>query len=704
VRHVLALVLLLPTTAAGAGPPPSNVERVVTVAGGGLGDGGPATSACLGLLGAIAVDRAGNVYLTDINHKVIRRFEPGTGTLATVAGTGRDPKGAESGPALSVPIATASIAFDPDGNLVFTQRNVVRQLDPASSSIRTIAGNGGTVWHGGVIAEGGPARTTPLGLLTGVAVSQSGEVFLGDPDRSQVLRIDREGRLTAYARLLANLIASKGEACSSVFDVAVAPSGEVYFDDQCHSMIFRISSGVPIHVAGINRRNPPSQGGVGGRANWRQGEGGPARDATLDVPMQLAFDGLGNLYFGEGHGTLRKVDRGGRISTVWGPDLSRYPVSGVAVTRDGDVVFACDEKVDIGRLYRWSSREGTVTLLAGSGLKHCCGDGAPGPSAVLYGPVGVAVTPNSDVIIADHGNHRVRRLDARTSKIATIAGGGEYELPGAYHNPWRVRPPVPPGRIPATKFEVPDPVSVAVDRDGNVLFALSHGPIFRIDASDGALTTVGKPKPDQKGNYAFAYFDGIGGIACGPRGETVIAAMNRIWRIAPDGQVGAVAGTDRSGFFGDGGPARLADLSNPSWPVVDGVGRIFFVDTFNHRIRMIAEGGTISTVAGNGEEWVSGPGDALREAVGSPSGLTVAADGEGLLYVCATAIWRLDPKARTLSIVAGGEGPNYPPPPDGPLAAGRSIGRPRALACGARGVIYFSEPDYDRVRAIVPSG
>lgn len=703
-RNALALVLLLPTAAAGAVPPPSNVERVVTVAGGGLGDGGPATSACLGLLGAVAVDRAGNVYLTDRSHKLIRRFEPAKATLVTVAGTGREPKGLESGPALSVPIATAFIAFDPDGNLDFTQGSVVRQLDLGSSSIRTIAGNGGTVWHGGVIAEGSPARTIPLGLLTGVAASRNGELFLGDPDRSQVLRIDREGRLTSYARLLSNLIASKGEACSAVLDVAVAPSGEVYFDDQCHSMIFRVSWGVPIAVAGIDRRRPRSLGDSGAPARWRQGDGGPARDATLDVPTQLAFDGLGNLYFGEGHGTLRRVDRAGRISTVWGPDLSRSGVTGVAVTPEGDVVFASNQSVDVGHLYRWSPRDGTATLLAGSGLKHCCGDGAPGNSAVLYGPRGVAVAPNGDVIIADHGNHRIRRLDARTSRIATVAGGGEHELPGAYHNPWRVRPPLPPGRVPARQFEVPEPLSVAVDSAGNVFFAQSHGPIYRIDAGDGALTTVGKPKPDQKGNYAFAYFNGIGGITCGPRGETVVAAEDRVWRITTDGAIRLVAGTGRVGFFGDGGPATLADLSGASWPVIDRAGHIFFVDGGNYRIRMIGEGDTISTVAGNGQAWAFRPGDALREAIGPATGLTLAPDGEGLLYVSRNRIWRFDPKAETLSIVAGVEDSGYPAPPDGPLSSIRSLGKPFALACGARGVLYFSEPEYDRVRAILPPG
>jgi streptogramin lyase len=699
VTSAVALILLLPAAAAGAAPLPSHGERVVTVAGGGLGDGGPATSACLGLLGTVAVDRAGNVYLTDRTHKLIRRFEPGKGTLATVAGTGREPKGVESGPALSVPVATAFVAFDADGNLLFTQGNVVRRLDLRSSSIRTIAGNGGTVWHGGEIALGGAANSTPLGMLRGVAVSRNGEVFLADPDRSQVLRIDRDGRLTSYARLLANLIASKGEACSAVFDVAVAPSGDVYFDDQCHSMIFRVSWGVPIHVAGINRRNPNSPSAIG-----RQGDGGPAVDATLDVPMQLAFDGLGNLYFGEGHGTLRKVDRSGRISTVWGPDASRSAVAGVGVTPEGDIVFACDQSVDVGHLYRWSPRDGAVTLLAGSGLQHCCGDGAPGNAAVLYGPRGIAVAPNGDLIIADHGNHRIRRLDVRTSRITTIAGGGEYELPGAYHNRWRIRPPLPPGRVPATGFEVPEPLLLAVDPAGNVLFAQSHGPVFRIDATDGALTTVGSPKPDQKGSYPFAYFNGIGGLACGPRGETIVAAEDRIWSIAPQGQVRVVAGSGQVGFFGDGGPATRADLANPASPVLDRAGRIFFVDAGNYRIRMVGKGDTISTVAGNGQAWAFGPGDALREAIGPATGLTLAPDGEGLLYVSRDRIWRLDLRTEKVAIVAGVEGPSYPPPPDGPLSAVRSLGRPFALAQGPNGVLYFSEPEHDRVRALVPPG
>ena len=711
-RRASGLVLLLAVAATGAAAGASPAARVVTVAGGGLGDHGPATSACLGMLGGIAVDRAGNVYVTDRSHKLIRCFEPDSSTLVTVAGTGGVPKGTESGPALSTPIDTGYIAFDRDGHLVFTERVVVRQLDLGMASIHTLAGNGGTVWHGGVIAEGSPAGTIPLGLLAGVAVSRSGEIFLADPDRGQVLRIDRDGRLTSYARLLANLIASKGGECSLVFDVAVAPSGEVYFDDRCHSMIFRVSHGVPIHVAGVDRRRPRPGANADAAMFGREGERGPALDAPLDGPTQLAIDGLGNLYFGAGHGTLEMVDSAGRIHRLVGPELSRYAVSGVAVTPDGDVVFASNLSVETGQLFRWSPRERTVTLLAGSGLKHCCGDGAPGPSAVLYGPRGVAVAPNGDLIIADRGNHRIRRVDARTSRIATIAGGGEYEIPGAYHNPWRVRPALPPGRVPATRFELPEPISVAVDQEGDVLFAQSRGPICRIDASDGALTTVGGPRSGQQGSYPFANFDGIGGIACGPRGETIVAGQNQIWRIAANGATRLVAGTGRVGFFGDGGPAALADLSGASWPVVDKTGRVFFVDGGNYRIRMIGKDESIATVAGNGQSWASEPGQswasepgqALRESVGPASGLVMEASGEGILYASREKIWRFDPRAGTLAVVAGTDEAGALPPPDGPLASIRRLGRPVALAVGSRGVVYFSEPEYDRVRAIVPPG
>lgn len=694
---------LLAVAATGAAAGASPVARVVTIAGGGLGDRGPAASACLGLLGGIAVDRAGGVYLTDRTHRLIRRFDPAAGSLVTVAGTGGAPKGVASGPALSTPVDTSAVAFDPDGHLLFTERTVVRRLDLGASSVGTVAGTGGVVWRGGVIAEGGPAAATELGLLAGVAVAPGGEVFLADPNRGQVLRIDREGRLTSYARLLGNLVASRGGECALVFDVAVAPAGDVYFDDQCHSMIFRVSYGVPIRVAGVDRRRPRDAGAAGASMFGPAGEVGPALDATLDVPTQLAIDGAGNLYFGAGHGTLEMVDGRGRIHRLVGPELSRSTVSGVAVAPDGDVFFASNLDVERGQLLRWSPARRTVTLVAGSGLKHCCGDGAPSSAAVLSGPRGVAVAANGDLVIADRGNHRIRRVDARTARIATVAGGGEYELPGAYHNPWRDRPALPAGRVAATKFEVPEPTSVVVDPEGNVLFAQSHGPIFRIDASDGALTTVGRPRSDQRGSDPFAVFNGIGGIACGARGETIVAAQDQIWKITAGGDTRLVAGTGRTGFFGDGGPAALADLAGASWPVVAGDGRIFFSDTGNNRIRMIADDGTISTVAGNGQPWASGAGEALRESVSPASGLVMDASGEGVLYASRGRIWRLDPRAGTIAVVAGTDEVGTVAPPDGPLAAVRQIGRPVALAVGRRGVLYFSEPEYDRVRTFVPA-
>lgn len=696
------LVSLLVASTAGAGPQLSTTQRVMTVAGGGLGARGPATSAMLGQLGNLVADRSGNIYISDLGNHLIWRLNPAAGKLVAVAGTGAAGKGADSGPARSIPLSTLFLALDPEGNLNFTDSFRVRQLVPATRFIQTIAGNGEGVWNGGTITEEVPANTISLGFLTGIAVSRFGEIFLGDPRRCQLLRIGVTGRLSSYCRLPSELLSRGSPEMEPVFDVAVAPSGEVYFSDQRHNYIFRVSAGVAVPVAGTGVRREMFPAETAGAAQEQAGDGDDALSTPLDCPTQIAFDRHGNLFFGEAHGSIRRVDGNGQIHSLCGPKVSSGPISGLTVTRNGDVVFACNPQLNAGQIFRLSSSDSTTTLIAGSGLLHCCGDGGPASQSALWGPYGVAVAPDGDLIIADRFNGRIRRVNARTSRIATIAGGGAYSLPGGYCTAgYPVRSAPPAGRIRATEFKVLEPLYVTVDRVGNVLFAQPGGSIYRIDARDGVLTTVGKPREGTKSGYPCAVFESIGGIAAGPDGETIVVAERRVWRIGADGGLLIVAGTGKDRYSGDGGPALSAELSRPGWPAVDHDGNIFFVDEGSYRIRMIGVDGKISTVAGNGKDWGLKEGPALRGAIGFATGLAVDPSGKTLYFAAGNRLWRLNRRTSTLRTIAGTDEPGDRPSPDGPLASVRILGEPRALACGRNGTVYFTESKHDRVRAVV---
>jgi DNA-binding beta-propeller fold protein YncE len=433
----------------------------------------------------------------------------------------------------------------------------------------------------------------------------------------------------------------------------------------------------------------------------QEGDGAPAISALLDAPTQIAFGSDGTLYFGEDHGSLRKVDRFGRISTVHGPRVSSGEIAGVAVSTGGEVIFTSNASGPLGQIFRLVN--GLAEVVAGSGVAHCCGDGAPAISAPLSKPWGLAVAPDGDLLIADSANDRIRRVSTRTGRISTVAGGGVFALPGSrkiLFRPSRSAPP--PGRIHAMLFEVVAPRFVANDRAGNVYFCSEDGPVYRIDSRDGTLRALGADRKGGAAGSPISGFRGIGGITVDASGDVIVAAEHRIFRIKPSGGIGLVAGTGKEGFFGDGGFGTLAELSRPAWPVHDGRGTIYFVDSGNYRIRSLDITLKIATVAGNGQSWTSGPGQALRESIGAPTGLAIAPGGELMYAASDNRVYRFSLQDGALSVFAGKEPNRDRPSPDGPYFPDFSLGGPLSIALDSGGAVYFSEPQHDRVRAVRP--
>ena len=135
---------------------------------------------------------------------------------------------------------------------------------------------------------------------------------------------------------------------------------------------------------------------------------------------------------------------------------------------------------------------------------------------------------------------------------------------------------------------------------------------------------------------------------------------DRIRRVDSTGTITTVAGSGERGYSGDGGPAVQAQLAIPSSIALDGDGNLYIADRFNHRIRLVDSTGTITTVAGTGEEGFSGDGGPATEArLGSPSG--VAVDGDGNLFIADFSnhrIRRVD-AAGTITTIAGTDGRGF---------------------------------------------
>jgi sugar lactone lactonase YvrE len=299
--------------------------------------------------------------------------------------------------------------------------------------------------------------------------------------------------------------------------VAADPAGDVYFTTQ-DNMVMRAdaSKGVPAVVAG--------NGSPG-----FSGDGGPAAQARLRSPTGVAVDASGNLYIADtDNNRVRKVSGG------------------------------------------------VITTVAGGG--NLLGDNGQATKAQLHGPTGVAVDAAGNLFIADSGDNRVRKVNAK-GVITTVAGTGSPT------------PAYGGDNGPATSAQLNNPYSVALDAAGNVYIAeLGDDRIRKV--ANGVITTVA-------GNGTEG-FGGDGGPAtgaklCNPYEVALDAAGSlyiadfcnaRIRKVA-NGTITTIAGNGTGGFGGDKGPAAEAQFTTPEGVAVDASGRIYIADTGNDRIRVL---------------------------------------------------------------------------------------------------------------------
>jgi hypothetical protein len=339
----------------------------------------------------------------------------------------------------------------------------------------------------------------------------------------------------------------------------------------------------------------------------RPGDDGPALKAQINAPSSLALDADGDIYVYESiGGAIRRIDGSThRITTVakeCGDLPSQKPtptgcfgsISGLMVMDSGNLLFS---EFTYNRVSSYNPVSHRFTVIGGNGDLTSSGDGGQARDAGLTVPHCLTLNYNGDIFVCD-SSHFIRRIDANTGIISTVAGSGKRGYAG--------------DGGPALKAQFVTPLSVAVDRQGNIFVADdTSNRIRRVDAHTGIIETyagIGAVPPARvppfSGEGGPAVAAGIpspGSLVLDREGNLFFLTAKRVCRIDRlTGILSSVAGVGQDGYSGDGGPATSARI-DPVDLAVDSYGNLFIAEFENNRIRRIdAKTGIITTVAGNG--------------------------------------------------------------------------------------------------------
>ena len=291
---------------------------------------------------------------------------------------------------------------------------------------------------------------------------------------------------------------------------------------------------------------------------------------------------------------------------------------GILVDRAGDIFI-----VDPGNnnVLKIAASTGIITTVAGNGTRGFSGDGGAATSAELNQPQAVALDAAGNMYITDTINSRVRKVDATTGIITTVAGNGSVTSSG--------------DGGPATNAGLVQPAGIALDSADNIFVTDSGEPGVReISATTGIITTVISNASTPNPGFSHQ----LSGIAIDGSGNVFIVDTDRyaVFKLTTGtGTVSVVAGNGTRGFSGDGGAATSAELAYPQAVALDTAGNLYISDgdyRSNNIRKVTAATGIISTVAGDGTAGFSGDGGAAVDAkLNEPGG--VALDTAGNLYI-----------------------------------------------------------------------
>lgn len=599
--------------------------NISTLAGNGTagfsGDGGPATSASLDNPISVAVDAAGNVYVSDNNNNRIRKID-NAGIITTFLGSSVHSYSGDGGPASAATINIPGfITLDASGNLYIADggNNRIRKVN-SSGVISTVAGNGTSGFSG----DGGPATSAQLYVPSGVAVDATGNLYISDCYNYRIRKVDLSGNISTVVGNGTSVYSGDGGPATAASInltqcVTVDGTGNIYIADDLSKRVRKVSTSGTITTI------------VGNGFFGYNGDGISATSASLWNPIATAVDAAGNIFITDpGSGRIRKVNSASIISTIAGTIFlgDGGPATSAALHLPKDICFDAAGNVYISEIGQHRIRKvspgGIITTFAGNGSLGFSGDGGAATSAQLNGPTGLAADADGNIYVADVSNGRIRKIN-NSGTISTIAGDGLPTFTLGEGGP----------ALNATV----NTHYIDIDGFGNIyLTDASTLPRVRKINTSGVITTIGGTGTSgysgDGGLATSAQLGSLEGISVDIAGNVFVSdyVHNVVRKINSSGIISTVAGNGSSTYSGDGGPATSAGFKMLMTACPAHGGNLIICDYQDRRIRLVNNSGIITTIAGNGTSGYSGDGGSATSAqLGGP--VIAKSDPAGNLYI-----------------------------------------------------------------------
>ena len=463
---------------------------ITTVAGDGgfffMGDNGPAYRASVAAPTGVALDSKGNLYIADRNNNRVRVVDR-TGMIRTVVGTGQQDYNGDSEVARETNLYLPfGLTVDSNDNLLVIDRSHyrIRRIDPKSGQVETVAGNGVKLFAG----DGGPATGATLSFPHGMSVDKKDNLIFSDKGHFRIRKITPDGIInTIGGNGLRGNVGDNIPALEANFynvtTIVQNPKGEMFMASPSGfvSLIRRFDSKGIIHDF-IDTATPKYREAISNSKYKGLVQKGAV--ATITQFSDIVFDPNGNLFTSDRlNHQIRKIDTEGNVSTIAGTgDSDHYGDNGPALEaafRDPNAL-ASDSEGNIyiadtaNNLIRKIDTNGIVTTFAGNGEHSDSGDGGPALKASIRSMDDIEFNPAGELHILGTNTHKVRKI-TKDGKIMTVAGKGYAGFFGDGGS--------------ATKAMLQNPAAISFDSKGNMYIAdMGNNRIRKVD-DQGVITT-----------------------------------------------------------------------------------------------------------------------------------------------------------------------------------------------------------------------